>query len=95
MKRIEDKDILPYNFFAYKGIYTGALGNMRYRIWRTGEKQDFILVACAWAGPMAYAYIPDEDKTTAEFEASEEGRLAVIEWLNEEYEKGSWEPKEH
>ena len=48
MKRIEDKDILPYNFFAYKGIYTGALGNMRYRIWRTGEKPDFILVACAW-----------------------------------------------
>lgn len=92
---IEDKDILPYNFFAYKGIYTGAFENMRYRIWRTDEKPDFKLNVCAWAGPYAYPYVPDEDKISSEFEASEEGRLAAIQWLNEQFAKREWEPKEY
>lgn len=87
---IEDKDILPYNFFAYKGIFTGEKNNMRYRIWRTGEKPDFVLRACVWAGPFASDYVDDEDKTFEEFEASEDGRSKMIEWLNEQYQSHEW-----
>lgn len=85
-ERIEDKDVLPYNFFAYNGIYTGSLGNMRYRIWRTGDKPDTRLAACAWPGPLAYPYAADEDKETEEFEDSEAGRLKALEWLNERFQ---------
>lgn len=84
--RIEDSDILPFNFFAYNGIYTGALQNMRYRIWREGEKPDFKLKACAWAGPYAFDYVGDEEKSFAEFEYSQEGRLEAVAWLNEQFE---------
>lgn len=80
---IEDKDILPFNFFSYKGIFTGTENNMRYKILRTGEKPDFKLSVSAWKGPFASDYVADEDKLFAEFEASEEGRVKAIEWLNE------------
>lgn len=83
--QITDNDVLPFNFFMYNGIYTGELKSMRYRIWRIGEKPDFKLMACAWAGPYAYAYVPDEEKTAAEFEYSEEGRLEAVAWLNEQF----------
>jgi hypothetical protein len=81
---IEDKDILPYNFFAYKGIYTGQCNGRRYRIWRDGEKPDFVLRACVWDGPLASDYVEEDKKTYAEFASSEEGRLQAIDWLNEQ-----------
>lgn len=84
--QINDNDILPFNFFAYNGVYTGALENMRYRIWRAGEKPDFKLMACAWQGPYAYDYVSEEEKTAAGFEYSQKGRLEAIAWLNKQFE---------
>lgn len=84
---IEDKDILPYNFFAYQGIFTGSEGSKRYKIQRAGEKPEFKLVVSVWEGPYASDYVPDEEKLSAEFEASEEGRLCAIAWLNEQCAK--------
>ena len=90
---LADQDILPFNFFTYNGVFTGSFGNMRYRIHRGGEKPDFSLKANVWAGPLAYPYISEEQKTEREFEYSEEGRMQVIDWINEQYtsRQDEWE----
>ena len=40
---INEKEIMPFNFFKYGGIYTGGHNGMRYKIERTGEKPDYVL----------------------------------------------------
>ena len=48
---IDEKEIMPLNFFSYGGIYSGQHYNMRYRLLRTGEKPDFNMEVCCWRGP--------------------------------------------
>ena len=42
---IDEKEILPFNFFSYGGVYSGDHNGMRYMIKRTGKKPDFTLNA--------------------------------------------------
>jgi hypothetical protein len=50
---INEKEIMPFNFFKYGGIYTGGHNGMRYKIERTGEKPDYVLNVLIWQGPYA------------------------------------------
>ena len=71
---INEKEIMPFNFFKYGGIYTGGHNGMRYKIERTGEKPDYVLNVLIWQGPYASTAMKEEDITAKEFEYSEEGR---------------------
>lgn len=37
---IDASQIMPLNFFMYKGVYSGEHHGMRYRIKKAGEKPD-------------------------------------------------------
>ena len=78
---IDEKEILPFNFFSYGGVYSGDHNGMRYMIKRTGKKPDFTLNALVWRGPYASSAVNADDITKKEFEYSEEGRTAAIEWI--------------
>ena len=92
-KMMDEKEIMPYNFFKYGGVYTGEHHGMRYLIKNTGEKPDFKLMVQVWLGPYASTAVPDEKKTTQYFESSVEGRKEAINWLHEQYEtrRGEWD----
>lgn len=86
---LDEKEIMPFNFFKYGGVYTGECGDgksMRYRIARVGEKPDFKFEASVWQGPFAYCAVPGEAVTVSEFEFSEEGRIEAIQWIKALYE---------
>ena len=50
------------------------------------EKPDLKLSACVWRGPYASCAVKEEDKTTEIFELTEDGRLAAVEWIRQQYE---------
>lgn len=82
---IDEKEIMPFNFFKYGGVYSGEHQGMRYVIKRAGEKPSFILTAAVWQGPYCYAATPAGKLTQEEFSYDEDGRSKAIEWLKEQY----------
>ena len=70
---IDEKEILPFNFFVYGGVYSGQHHGMRYIIRRAGGKPDYILSVSVWQGPYCYF--------------SEHGRIDAIEWIKKEYDE--------
>ena len=76
---------------------------MRYRIARNplenvffkpkDQKGDGTLDATVWPEPKAYDKTADELKKVESFPFSRNGKYALIEWLNEQYEsrKNEWE----
>ena len=58
---INEKEIMPFNFFKYGGIYTGGHNGMRYKIERTGEKPDYVLNVLIWQGPYASTAMKEEE----------------------------------
>lgn len=83
---IDEHEIMPCNFFAAGGVYTGGHQGMRYMLRQKGEKPDIILEASVWRGPYASEAIQKDQITFAEFGVSEEGRLNAISWIKEQYE---------
>ena len=83
---INEKEIMPFNFFKYGGIYTGGHNAMRYKIERTGEKPDYVLNVLIWQGPYASTAMKEEDITAKKFEYSEEGRSSAIQWIQDMYD---------
>jgi len=90
---IDENEIMPLNFFAYGGKYSGEHKGMRYLIKRIGEKEDFKLEANIWQGPYASSSINKELISSQEFEFSEDGRLELINWLKKQYKDrlSEWE----
>lgn len=84
---IDEEKIMPFNFFSYGGVYSGAHGGMRYRIYRSGEKPDFKLIAAVWQGPFAYAAVSPESRTEQPFSYDEDGRMEAVRWLLRQYEE--------
>lgn len=83
---INEKEIMPFNFFKYGGIYTGGHNGMRYKIERIGEKPDYVLNVLIWQGPYASTAMKEEDITAKKFEYSEEGRSSAIQWIQDMYD---------
>jgi len=80
---IEKDDILSVSFLK-KQNFTGSYRGMRYILMHEEDR----IRAVVWPQPMSYALSAEEDRLTADFDFSEEGRLAAIDWLNETYEAG-------
>lgn len=90
---IDASQIMPLNFFVYKGVYSGEHHGMRYRIKKAGEKPDEVLEAYVWQKPYSFAATPKEEIISDTFPLSEEGRLQLVDWLKQMYEKDKerWE----
>ena len=83
---INEKEIMPFNFFKYGSIYNGGHNSMRYKIERTGEKPDYVLNVLIWQSPYASTAMKEEDITAKKFEYSEEGRSSAIQWIQDMYD---------
>lgn len=86
---IQETDILNMNFYK-KERFTGSYRGMHYLIKKdtesveNGDSSDIFHVT-AWPGPYNYEHTPDEKKITAQFPFTPEGRLAVVDWLNDQW----------
>lgn len=65
-------------YYQNGGIYKGSSGTVRYKIEPVEDK----LVTSVWHGP--YCFEKSEVEEQSEFELSESGRTAMIEWLMEQ-----------
>lgn len=89
---IENSKILSLEFYNYKGIFTGSLKGMRYRIEKvTEEEKEPVFLVHVWKEPYNYEVTPKEEMDKKTFAFSKEGKQEVVDWLNtmfrEKYEK--------
>lgn len=97
---IERKDLFTIPFYK-KTYFTGSYRGMRYRIEQfsrplsdtppDSEKEPemiTVLKATVFPGPYCFDVVPETEKTSAEFDFSEEGIENACRWLNEQYEAG-------
>ena len=91
-KMVKEEDILNFNFFAYKGIFTGSSKEFRYRIKKdsvqNGEQEENVLRTWCWRGIYCFEKTPEEEIQVKDFSFDEEGRKQAILWLNEMEQKG-------
>jgi len=81
---ITAEDILNMNFYK-KEKFTGSYKGMRYLVKK--EKDDAendIFRATVWPGPYNFSTTPDDQKISATFPFTEEGRQQAVDWMNEQ-----------
>ena len=91
---IDASQIMPLNFFMYKGVYSGEHHGMRYRIKKKRAKNLMKFSRHMWwQKPYSFAATPKEEIISDTFPLSEEGRLQLVDWLKQMYEKDKerWE----
>ncbi len=99
---IEKSSFFNLIHYEYGEAYFGSHKGMRYRLAREPLKNVFFvkkedrepasLLATVWPEPYAYGKTDKELMTSKEFEVSEEGFEAAVQWINEQYEsrKDEW-----
>lgn len=92
---ITTEDVLNMNFYK-KETFTGSYQGMRYRLKKETEelpgetedappvKQDYFLCHI-WPGPYNFAATPDDEKKSATFPFTSEGKQAAVDWMNEQW----------
>ena len=70
---ITAEDILNMNFYK-KEKFTGSYKGMRYLV---------------WPGPYNFSTTPDDQKISATFPFTEEGRQQAVDWMNEQWRSRS------
>ena len=78
---IQREDILSLEFLK-KSEYTGSHSGMRYRLEGVTAEEERRLKVTLWPEPFSYGATPDEQKRSEEFDFSEEGILAAVDWMN-------------
>lgn len=81
MEAVKKEAFVPMAFFK-KEAYTGSFNGMRYRVKKEEDQFD----VAVYPEPYCFEATKEEKKTKASFPFTEEGRSAVVEWLNEQYE---------
>ncbi len=91
---IEKETFIVLNIIK-KEDFTGSLKGMRYRLsLKKGEiPKDTCMEVTIWPQPYNFEKTEDDKKEKKEFPFSEEGRVQVVEWLNEQYllQKSRWD----
>lgn len=85
---IEKKTFIVLNIVK-KEDFTGSLQGMRYRLHKkkTEEMEEAVIEVCIWPQPYAYDKTAEEEKEYKDFPFDEEGRLQIVDWLNDKYEE--------
>lgn len=78
---ISRDDILSMEYLK-KSEFTGCHQGMRYRLEGIASGEGKTLQATVWPEPFSYFKTPEEQKTRAEFEFSDEGVGEAVEWMN-------------
>ena len=78
---VKRENLLALSFYE-KYPFTGSDNGLRYRIEKKEYDNEKKLCATAWRSPLAFDYTPGEDKTTFLADFSDDGLVAVAEWLN-------------
>lgn len=94
---ITEEDTFRLTFYDYGQPYYGSYCGMRFRLARDpmvnvyGKskevKEDGKLIAITWPGQKAFEYTDEEEKTSAIFPYTDEGKETAIQWLNDQYEQ--------
>jgi len=77
-------------YFYKKEKFTGSYKGMRYLVKK--EKDDAendIFRATVWPGPYNFSTTPDDQKISATFPFTEEGRQQAVDWMNEQWRSRS------
>lgn len=92
---IENKDSYGLTWYEHAQPYLGSHRGMRYRIARdpmedvalkpADKKGDAEFEIIIWPEPYCFEDTAQEKKTTEKFPFTEEGKAAMISWLNEQY----------
>lgn len=79
-------DALNLNYYK-KAPFTGWMNGMRFLIKREApEEGEAILHAWVWQAPLIFELVDDGEKTDFTAPFSNEGKQAVVDWINREYE---------
>lgn len=81
---ITTEDVLNMNFYK-KEKFTGSYKGMRYLLKKDTEEDEAIFRCYVWPGPYNFASTPDEQKKTASFPFTVEGKQAAVDWMNEQW----------
>lgn len=79
---LKKETFVPMAFFK-KEAYTGSMKGMRYRVAK-GEEGFEVWV---YPEPFSFDATPKEQKRTAQFPFTEEGRCQAVDWINQKYEE--------
>lgn len=83
---IERKDVMPVNFLK-KENFTGSDRGMRYRMEKSADGEETVLLVTAWPEPYGYEATDDELKVKFTAPFTEEGIVSGVEWLNGQHAK--------
>lgn len=80
-------EVLNLNYYK-KTNYTGWINGMRFLIRREApEDADAIFHAWVWPGPYIFDLTDDAKKSDFTAPFSEDGKHAVVDWINQQYEQ--------
>lgn len=88
---IERKTLMSLGFLEKQNL-TGSYQGMRYLL-KKQKEETARLIVMVWPQPYCSDVAPEELRQTTDFDFSEEGMQAAVQWLNEQYEvrKEIWE----
>ena len=92
---ITTEDVLNMNFYK-KEKFTGSYKGMRYLLKKdteetpsdnpdTPSETKTIFRCYVWPGPYNFATTPDDQKRTASFPFTLEGKQAAVDWMNDQW----------
>ena len=82
---ITTEEILNMNFYK-KEKFTGSYKGMRYLVKKDkDDAENDIFRATVWPGPYNFATTPDDQKISATFPFTEEGKQQAVDWMNEQW----------
>ncbi len=95
---IENKDVMPVNYYNYGQPFTGSYRGMRYKIEKKSAEYDDkggivspdVFKVTIWPEPFSYEKTDRNLMTVKEFPFSEEGKQEAVSWLNMSRETGQW-----
>lgn len=85
-KKLRRDQILSLEYYNYKGIFTGSMKAMRYRIEKIEEEENKFFLVHIWQGPYNFDVTSKEEMRKKEFPFTEEGAEEVTDWINKIFE---------
>ena len=87
------KEVLAPLAYIKKSELTGSYEGMRFKLFKKTEGEQTSLGCVIWPEPFNFIKTPEEEKTYAEFEFSEDGIDDAIRFMNQQWidDQTRWE----
>lgn len=80
---MNEETVLTLEYYNYKGVFTGSLQGIRYRIQKIEEEGEAFFCVHTWKEPYCFEATPKEEITEKKFPFSYEGRRELVKWIEE------------